>query len=153
MTALTTRELDAILKNNDVTKTFFLGTYPACRFPTSKKRVYSFITNTDVHDKSGTHWTAWFIRDNKITFMDSFGRHLNDPQFPHYYIDIISEFNKVEYNKTQLQGYSTSTCGYYCIHFIYVLSLGLGIRDFISDYYNDYNVNDSIVLKFVDSIL
>ena len=154
MKALTTKELDFVLKNNEVTKNFFIGTFAACHAPSYKgERVYSFITNTDVHDLTGTHWNSWFVKDNKIVFFDSFGRSPDDPSFPHEYIDIINGFNIIEYSRTRLQGQFTSTCGFYCIHFIYTLSLGLEIKDFISDYFNNYAVNDSVVLNFVDSII
>ena len=38
MKALTTNEINAILKHNPATKNIYLGTYPACITPKSKKK-------------------------------------------------------------------------------------------------------------------
>ena len=50
MRALTTKNIDRVLKTNSVTKKYFLGTYPACILPSRSKQPYSFITNTHIHD-------------------------------------------------------------------------------------------------------
>ena len=143
MSSLTTKELDVILKKNSVTKRYFLGTFPACIYPESNRDVYSFITNTDEHDRPGEHWNGWFVKNNKIIFFDSFGRPPDDPSFPPYYRNIIRKFKVIEF---------TRTCGYFCTHFIYVLSLGLNIENFISEYFNVFEINDIVVIDFVKSI-
>ena len=82
MKSLTTLELDELLKNNAVTKKYFLGTFPACMSPLTTRKKYSFLTNTDEHNKGGIHWYAWMVDGDEITFFDSFGRHPKDPAFP-----------------------------------------------------------------------
>ena len=82
MKSLTTLELDELLKNNAVTKKYFLGTFPACMSPLTTRKKYSFFTNTDEHNKGGIHWCAWMVDGDEITFFDSFGRHPKDPAFP-----------------------------------------------------------------------
>lgn len=151
--SLTTEQLNTILKYNQVTKNYFLGTYPACMYPITKKRVYSFITNTDTHDLQGTHWTAWFVRNDTISFFDSFGRCYSHPDFPEYYNDIAKHFKNVEYSTVQIQSSESWTCGYFCVNFIYSKSMGLEYRYFLSDFSNNLNVNNLIVLEFVNSIV
>ena len=153
MKPLTTNQLNKILKDNNVTNRYFIGTFPACNYPISKNGVYSFITNTDEHNRPGEHWNVWFVRGNKIIFFDSFGRPPHDPAFPQHYRDLIKEFNRVEYSLTQIQGLDAATCGLYCVHCIYVLSLGLDLNNFINDYYNDFKRNDKVVYDIVNSIL
>ena len=153
MKPLTTKQLNAVLKNNDTTGRFYLGTFSACHYPISKNSIYSFITNTDEHDQRGDHWNSWFARGNKIIFFDSFGRSPHDQAFPQHYRDLVEQFNEVEYSLTQIQGLDAATCGLYCIHCIYVLSLGLDLNNFINDYYNDFKRNDKVVYDIVNSIL
>ena len=86
-------------------------------------------------------------------FFDSFGRSPLDSMFPHDYSDILLNFKKFRFFKKQLQPLDGITCGYYCIHFILHLSLGLSIDSFGEEYSNDTNENDVIVLKIVKSII
>ena len=153
MNPLTTKQLNKILKDNNVTNRYFLGTFPACNYPKSKNNVYSFITNTDEHNQPGEHWNSWFVRDGKVIFFDSFGRTPYDQAFPQHYREFIRNFNEVEYSRTQIQGFNTSTCGMFCVHCIYVLSLGLDLNNFINDYYNDFKRNDKVAYYIVNSIL
>ena len=152
MISLTRKKLDVMLKKNSVTKRYFLGTFPACLYPNSDCNVYSFITNTDEHDRPGEHWNGWFVKNNKIIFFDSFGRPPDDPSFPQHYHNIIEKFDVVEFTRSRIQGWTSNTCGYFCAHFIYVLSLGLNIGNFISEYFNVFEINDIVVLDFVKSI-
>ena len=149
MKALTTRELDVLLKNNQVTKKFYLGTYPACMSPKTSKKKYSFITNIQSHELGGMHWCAWVVDGNNITFFDSFGRHPKHPTFP--YKDIVKGFN-VKYNNTRVQDFSSSACGYYCIQFIYILSLGLDLDFMLKDYGKNFKNNDIEVYNFVNNL-
>ena len=150
--SLTTTELNTVLFGNNVTSRYFIGTFPACEIPFSKKHIYCFITNTDEHDKSADHWNSWFIRNKKLIFFDSFGRDPRDSSFPHYYKDMIRKFGVIEYTTIPIQRLTSATCGLFCIHFIYVMSLGLDIVNFCSDYYFDTNLNDCVVLDFISSI-
>ena len=151
--SLKTEELNAILETNNVTKKYFLGTYPACMYPSTNKNVYSFITNTDNHDLQGTHWTAWFVRNDTISFFDSFGRSFSHPDFPDYYKKIVKQFKEVEYSTVQIQSSDSWTCGYFSMNFIYSKSLGVEYKDFINVFSNILHVNDYIVLNFINSIL
>ena len=152
MKSLTTKELDAILKRNSVTKRYFLGTFPACIYPESNRNIYSFITNTDAHDERGEHWNSWFVIKDKITFFDSFGRPPDDPSLPQHYRDIMKKFKVIEFNRSQIQGLMSKTCGYFCIHFIYDFSLGLNFESFLDEYYINFEINDIVVRDIVNSL-
>ena len=148
MKSLTTLELGELLKNNAVTKKYFLGTFPACMSPLTTRKKYSFLTNTDEHNKGGIHWCAWMVDGDEITFFDSFGRHPKDPAFPRNFSEIMKNF-KLRYSNIQLQDFQSNTCGYYCIHFLYILSLGLDIDYMFYDYSSDFKKNDTVVYNLV----
>ena len=50
---LTTSDINRILKRNVVTKGMFLGSFPSCIKPRTKKKMYAYISNTDNHDHKG----------------------------------------------------------------------------------------------------
>ena len=153
MLALSTKNLNNILWNSKVTGRYFLGTFPACMHPKTKKSIYAFITNTDVHYDSGEHWNAWYVRDDRLYFFDSFGRSPLDSAFPDFYHKLAHTYKSVTYSRVQIQATGTSSCGYFCIHFIYILALGLGIKNFIDDYFKVLYLNEYKVLDFINSIV
>ena len=125
MKALTMLQLNNVLMKNPVTKKCYIGTFPGCVISSIKSKRYSFITNTDLHHEQGEHWNVWVFHGDKVLFFDSFGRDPRDSSFPEIYKDILNCFEFFKYNKTQIQNFTSSTCGYYCIKFLYVLSLDL----------------------------
>ena len=150
---LTTTQLDDILLNTSVTSKSYIGTYPSCFSPTSTRPYYTFISNTEEHDENGEHWCAWVVKDDTVCFFDSFGRSPNDETLPKYFKDIVKKFKIVRYTNYRVQDWSSKACGYFCIHFIYVFSLGLDYKDFLNDYSRDFEKNDSVALNFVSSII
>ena len=152
MKALTTIQLNDLLMKNPVTNKSYIGTFPGCVIPTVKSKRYSFITNTDLHHQRGEHWNAWKVHGEKILFFDSFGRDPRDSVFPNIYKELLNRFKIFKYTKTQVQDFTSSTCGYYCIHFIYVLSLGLDFTFFLNEYTEDFMRNDVTVIDFVNNL-
>ena len=147
MSALTTIDINQILWNDPITKKIFLGSYPACGIPNSKKKRYSFITNTDQHDKPGTHWTAWMVDGDKVDFFDSFGRSPNNEQFPYEFQDYILG-KRVSFSSFRVQQYTSSTCGYFCMYYIYFRSLDLDFEYIIKQLKN-LKENDCIVTSIL----
>lgn len=149
-----TDELNMILFGNSATNRYFIGTLPSCEIPPAKVTTYCFITNTDVHDKPGQHWNGWFIRDGTLSFFDSFGRDPRDTtSFPRYYQDFVRHFDSVEYVSVPIQKLTSTACGLFCVHFIYLFSFGLDFRYFLSEYYRNVNLNDDVVISFIDSVI
>ena len=152
MKPLTTIQLNEVLMNNPVTKKYYIDTFPGCVIPAVKSKKYSFITNTDLHDQRGEHWNAWMVQGQKVLFFDSFGRDPSNSIFPEIYKELLNGFKILNYTKTRVQNFTSSTCGYYCIHFIYLLSLGLDFEFFLNEYTDDFRKNDIAVIDFVNSL-
>ena len=152
MKPLTTIQLNDILLKNPVTKKHYIGAFPGCVIPTVKSKNYSFITNTDLHNQSGEHWNAWVVQGEKVLFFDSFGRDPRDSTFPEIYKELLNRFKIFKYTKTRVQDFTSSTCGYYCVHFLYVLSLGLDFTFFLDEYTDNFTNNDIAVIDFVDNL-
>ena len=149
MKALTTHILDDILHRSTVTKNSYVGTFPACMIPKSNKAKYSFITNSESHEKPGEHWNAWVVNGNRAIFFDSFGRPpLNVSKEYRHFLDKFD----IHWVTSRVQAFGSPACGYYCIHFIYLLSLGFEVKDFLDEYSNDYLKNDKTVYNIVNTL-
>ena len=62
---------------------------------------------------------------------------------------MVEKFDSFEFSKFQIQDFSSVACGYFCVHFIYVLSLGLNFKSFLSEYEDNYINKDIVVFDFV----
>ena len=85
MKPFNTSDIDGILKTHPLTRKSFLGTYPACVFPKTNKKVYSSVSNTSDHLDDCSHWIGWMIDSDHATFFDSYGRSPDDSPLPHHF--------------------------------------------------------------------
>ena len=58
----------------------------------------------------------------------------------------------IEFNKSQSQGLRSKACGYFCIHFIYIFSLGLNFKISLDECHNNFEINDIVVRDIVTSL-
>lgn len=152
--ALSTSHINSLLWGNPYTRPYFLGTFPSCAIEKlPRKKSYCFVTNVGHHNSKGSHWTAWHVQDGVVTFMDSFGRSPLDPAFPHDYRDILLKFKDFRFADKKIQNVKSYACGYFAVHFLLCMCLGLDINDFLSEYSSDTNKNDVIVMKIIKSLI
>lgn len=73
------------------------------------------ILNTDSNNLPGQHWIAIFCNGKECIVFDSYG------QIPSQYIQAwIRKYKlKVYYNTRRVQSYLTTTCGNYCLYFLF----------------------------------
>ena len=153
--ALSNSHIDKIVSDISWIRRYYLGTFPSCgltKLP-ARKKIYCFITNVQHHEDPGAHWNAWFCKNGLLYFFDSFGRGPLDPSFPHDYRDLVSLFKGFTFFRIQLQPRSSFTCGYFCLHFLLNMSMGLNMDDFKEEYSIDKNKNDKVVVKILESIV
>ena len=145
MMALNTIDIEYVLKKN-ITKKEFIGVFPSCEIPKSEMKRYFFITNSDTHDEPGSHWTAWMVENDKVEFFDSFGRSPVNYQMSHYYKHYVLG-KKVSYSSLRVQNFSSKTCGYFCVFYVYLRCLGFDYEFIVRELGNLDN-NDEIVVEF-----
>ena len=155
MKPLRTENLNNILQSNTTTKESYLGAFPACVFPKTSKKNYSFISNTSDHlDIKGEHWAGWFINDANVSFFDSYGRSPYDETLPYNFKTFVNNFRTVSFSNRRIQGWTSVACGYFTIHFIYAFCFGMTFENIFNDYSrSDFKRNDSIVYDIVNSII
>ncbi len=113
---------------------------------------FCIIFNTSNNDTKGKHWCALYksIDIEEIQFFDSFG-------LPYYYYgsDVVEFLRKkskvVRYNSRQLQPNSSSTCGMFCLYFIYKRMCGISFDEFLSLFSSNKFKNATLVYNFVSN--
>ena len=104
----------------------------------------AYAINLDEYSDIGTHWVALYIKNNNITYFDSFGvEHI-----PKEIIKFIGHKNILT-NIFRIQAYDSIMCGYFCIGFINFMFKGKSLTDYtnlFSPY--DFKKNDNTILNY-----
>ena len=102
----------------------FNGVYSRDNLPKTIKNG-AYIINLDEHTDTGSHWIALFVKNNEVTYFDSFG--------VEYIPKEIKGFigNKdIKTNIFRIQAYDSILCEYFCILFIEFMLKGKTLNDF-----------------------
>ena len=121
----------------------FNGVYSRDNSPkTIKNRAY--VINLDEYEDVGTHWIALYVKDNEITYFDSFGvKHV-----PKEIKKFIGHKN-IKTNIFRIQADNSIMCGYFCIGLIDFMFAGKCLIDFTSLFSPyDFKKNDDIILSY-----
>ena len=112
-----TSQINNILKHHPYTQRYFLGTFPSDEIPRQPQALTCFVSNTDPHYKPGQHWVAFFVNPRRqVFFFDSYG--LPPITINHMGFCQRSSHGIWDYNRQQLQGATSQTCGAHCTRFL-----------------------------------
>jgi hypothetical protein len=143
---INTIQINEALSKDYYSKKFFKAVLPIDRLPQRVVYPSAFVINTHNHDEPGEHWLALYYDTNGFcSFFDSYG---NPPK--HFGLEnfIKKTSQGFKYNETQIQGLTSSTCGYYCIYFILLKSRGFELVDIVNQFSNfNYKINDLKILN------
>jgi hypothetical protein len=118
----------------------------------------SYIINLSDKENPGTHWVALFIRNKVGVFFDSYG--LPPPE-------IIGQFThkkKLIYSTDTIQSIDSTTCGFFCVWFLYVFNnldetyltyqqYGYALNQFLRKFdKNNTEKNDDILRREIKKI-
>lgn len=157
-------ELPPILSNLDLNQIFdileysehYLGTFmkdELTKIKLPKDKVSMLIMNLETTKEDGSHWEAVYYdpqgkveedRDLPIAF-DAYG---TPP--PEEFIMMLKANNLSHYkfNSTRLQLGMTTSCGYYCVKFLFDMKRGMQLGDFLAQFSTDFAENEKIIQKF-----
>lgn len=121
----------------------FGGVYASDRLPKFKRKFSTFIANLDPHTLPGSHWVAIFFRNKKAYYFDSYGFPPSNKKILHF---LKTNSNCVFYNRITFQDVYTTTCGYFCLYFLFQC-----VREFDMDDLdlNNKKKNELFIRKFV----
>ena len=108
------------------------------------------IINIDEHSDIGTHWVALYVKNNDITYFDSF-RVEHIPKEIKAFINRPSssalQNRNIKTNIFRIQAYDSIMCGYFCIGFINFMFKGKSLTEYLFSP-NDFKKNDDIILSY-----
>ena len=110
----------------------FNGAYSRDNLP-NKIKDGAYVKNLDEYSDIGAHWIALYVKDNDITYFDSFGvEHIPKE---------IKAFIKNKYIKVnifKIQAYDSIMCRYFCVGFIKFMLKGKSL----TAYTNLFSLNN-----------
>ena len=122
----------------------FNGVYSRDNLP-NKIRDGAYVINLDEYSDIGTRWVALYIKNNVVTYFDSFGvEHI--PKESIKFINRFSKNKNIMTNIFRIQAYDPIMCGYSCIGFIDFMFKGKSLIE----YTNLFSPNDfkKIMIQF-----
>lgn len=136
-----TVELEEVLLSDPYTRQQLVGVFAADNLPRAFVRPGILIANTDPRSKPGRHWVAMYIDDKgRGEFFDSFGM---APQV-NKHRDFLDRNSFIwTYNTYELQGYTSTVCGEYCVLYLLHKARGLSLQDFLWHYRNCESAYDN----------
>ena len=104
----------------------------------------TYVTNLDEYSDIGIHWILLYVKNNDITYFDSFGV----VHIPKEIIKLIGRKNVIV-NIFRIQAFDSIMCGYFCIGFINFMLKSKSLTEYtnlFSPY--DFKRNDDIILNY-----
>ena len=121
----------------------FNGVYSRDNLP-NKIKDRAYVINLDKYSDIGTHWIALYVKNNVVTYFDSFG-------VKHIPVEIIKfiENKNIKTNILRIQAYDSITWGYFCIAFIDFIFKGKSLTEYTNLFSsNDLKKNDDAILNY-----
>ena len=121
----------------------FNGVYSRDNLP-NKIRDGAYVINLDEYSDIGTHWFALYVKNNFVTYFDSFGvEHIPKE------IKTFIKNRTIKTNIFRIQAYDSIMCGYFCIAFIDFMLKGKSLTEYTNLFSpNDFKKNDDTILNY-----
>ena len=120
----------------------FNGVYSIHNLP-NKIKDGANVINLDEHFDIGTHWIALYVKNNDISYFDSFGVE---------HIIRLSDLSKIKTLKTnifRIQAYDSIMCWYFCTAFIDFMFKGKTLTEYTNLFSpNNFVKSDDTVLNY-----
>ena len=132
------------IQKYDQNETKFNGVFSRNNLP-NKIKDGAYILNLDEYFDIGNHWVALYVKNNNVTYFDSFlVEHI-----PKEIKKFINGSLSITTNIFTIQAYDSIMCGYFCSGFINFMLAGKTLTDFTNLFApNDFKKNDDTILKY-----
>lgn len=141
-------DIKYVMKGDNPSNRIFSGVFPADMLPIRTKVPCALIVNTDKRNKAGAHWVSIYINQRRQgEFFDSYGLPPLVKEHKQFLARVCKSW---VYNKTPLQGVTSSVCGHYCCLFVAAKARAFSLQSFIKSLQtNDPFSNDAkVILAF-----
>ena len=146
--ALTNEDIFQFIMKDELMSETLDGIYPIDKLPMFTHLAKFYFINSDPSFLPGKHWVCVFSPNSSHPeFFDSLGR------APSAYSDAIPIFlgEKYVYNSIRLQAPNSSTCGLYCLYYLYHRLRGHTFFEILDRFSKDLEHNDALVIDFYRS--
>ena len=104
----------------------------------------AYVINLDEYSDIRIHWVAWCVKNNAVTYFDSFGVEHHPKEIRTF----ISNKN-IKTNIFRIQTYDSIMCGYFCIGFIDFMFKGKTLTEYTNLFSPDgFKRNDDTILNY-----
>lgn len=116
--AMNTQEIDKVLRRSDLTRSRYIGCFPADQIPPPNVRSppYCMVVNTDIASGPGVHWVGVYV--HATTVVDYFDSFADWPPRSAHIGAFLRQFPCVNRNPVCLQSDRSSACGKHAIYFL-----------------------------------
>lgn len=143
---MNTSELLNVLMSHPVTKRHLGGIVASDQLPernSSTDNDKYYIINLDPSTEPGSHWVACFLfKDKDDLYFDSYGF----PPFVPHIIRFLSSSN-FSFNTTPVQDPLSTSCGQWCLLFVWWTLCGWGMDSFIKHYDRKFGLHNEARLE------
>lgn len=143
------QELFSLMKAHPGTRSALIGVYAIDTLPSEpvEKRPAAYIVNTAKSTNSGDHWIAVLFPPNSLPeYFDSYGMKPKDT-----FVNFMRA--NFYYNNVSLQSALTTTCGQFCLYYIFMRTVFLCSMTEIIEFLNSKGTSvDEYVNRFVEKI-
>ena len=112
----------------------------------------AYEINVDEYSDIGTHWIALYVKNNDITYFDSFGvEHIPKEikAFINRPLSSVLQNRNIKTNIFRIQAYDSIMCGCFCIGCINFMFKGKSLTEYINFFSpNDFKKNDDTILNY-----
>ncbi len=145
---MNTSQLYKCLADDGLLRRQCAGVYPSDKLPIPQGYPFSFIANTDVHTKPGTHWLAIYFDENGNTeFFDSYARKPDN----HFIVKYLKRYGlNVTCTPHRVQAPFSSVCGQYCIYYLWHRLRGYTMEEILKNFSEDLQNNDKFVTAWLN---
>ena len=124
-------------------KSRFNGVYSRDNLP-NKIKDGAYVINLDEYSDIGTHWIALHVKNNDITYFDSFGVENISKE-----IKAFIKNKNIKTNIFRIQVYDSIMCEYFCIGFIDFMLKGKSLIEYTNLFSsNDFRKNGDTILNY-----
>ena len=147
---MNTEQLLKCIRTDPLLNSCCLGVFPIDRIPKLKGYPECIVVNLDPHSKPGSHWVAVYIDAEGFgEFFDSYGRSPQKKQLLQFLNVNCLDWT---YNDTALQSMFSSTCGQYCIYYLYYRCRGVPLKQIVDRFCSqDLELNDTKVTTWLNA--
>ena len=129
----------------------FNGVYSRDNLP-NKTKDGAYVINLDEYSNIGTHWIALYVKNNDITYFESFGvEHIPKEikAFINRPLSSVFQNKNIKTNFFRIQAYDLIMCGYFCIGFINFMFKGKSLTEYTNLFSpHDFKKNDDSILNY-----